>query len=109
MNRKRLSLCEQDEMRIIGRKLAKRLAPENVQKIDEKADGLEESFNSRKLKAWHMVQEAGAASDLRTLKMIDKLTAHYMASCLDDTADFMERNHRNDILEECCMNPYLKL
>ena len=48
-----------------------------------------------------MMQEADAAGDLRTLKMIDKLTAQYdMVSCSDDIADFMERNHGNDILEE---------
>ena len=101
MNRKRLPLCEQDEIRIIGRKLAKRLAPEDVQRIDEKADEVRESFNSRKLKAWHMVQEAVAAGDLKMLKTMDKLTVHYDRALLPDgTADFMERSHRNDILEE---------
>ncbi len=44
---------------------------------------------------------AGGAGDFRTLKMIDKLTAQYdIVACPDDTADFMERSHRNDILEE---------
>ena len=101
MNRKQQQPREQDEIRILGRKLEQRLVPEEVQKLSEKADGLEESFNSRKLKAWHMLQEAGAAGDFRTLKMIDKLTAQYdMVSCSDDIADFMERNHGNDILEE---------
>jgi len=101
VSRLQLPLCEQDEIRILGRKLEQRLAPEELQKLSGKADGLEESFNSRKLKAWHMVQEAGAANDLRTLKMIDKFTTQYdMASCPDDTADFMERSNRNDILKE---------
>ena len=101
MNRKQLPFCDQDEIRILGRKLAQRLAPEEAQKSSEKADGMKEPFNSRKLKAWHMVQEAGAVGDLRILKMIDKLTVQYdMELCPDDTADFMERSHRNDILEE---------
>ena len=101
MNRKQQKPRERDEIRILGRKLEQRLVPEEVQKPSGKSDGLEESFNSRKLKAWHMMQEADAAGDLRTLKMIDKLTAQYdMVSCSDDTEDFMERSHRNDILEE---------
>lgn len=95
-----MPLCEQDEIRILGRKLAQRLVPEE-QKPSEIADGMKGLFNSRKLKAWHMVQEAGAAGDLRMLKMIDKLTLQYDRVILsDDIAEIMARSHRNDILEE---------
>ena len=101
MNRIQLPLCGQDEIRILGRKLEQRLAPEEEQKPSEIADGLKGLFNSRKLKAWHMVQEAGAAGNLRMLEMIDKLTVQYDRAFLsDDTAEIMARSHRNDILEE---------
>lgn len=101
MNRKQLSLCEQGDIRTLGRKLSQRLAPKETQKPSEIADGMEGSFNSRKLKAWHMVQEAGATGNLRMLEMIDKLTIQYDRAFLsDDTAEIMARSHRNDILEE---------
>lgn len=89
MSEDRLSPEGQEDVRTISRRLKKRLASDEI--CDSDTNGISGSkrlsrskessgtrpFNSRKLKAWHMTQEACAGSNLLILRVLDRLTEHY--------------------------------